>query len=171
MLKETGAKRVVSTCPECVRTLKIDYPDLVGPHDLEVLHLSELLAERSLTPRQQPTQRVTFQDPCNLGRHLGIYQPPRQILSELGYELVEMKRSKHASLCCGTGCWRACGQVSKSIQVDRLREAKSTGAAMLVTACIKCQIHFKCAQTDPILKDEIDIPIQDLTTLVAGAIR
>jgi Fe-S oxidoreductase len=57
--------------------------------------------------------------------------------------------------------------VSKNIQVERLKEAKATGADLLVTTCVKCQIHFKCAQDDPLLRDEIDIQIRDLTTLVA----
>jgi Fe-S oxidoreductase len=170
LLKDSGAKRVVSTCPECVRTLKIDYPALVEPHGIEVLHLTEILAQHPLSPTSPSARRVTYQDPCNLGRHLGIYQPPRQILADMGFELIEMGRTKNASVCCGTGCWRGCGQVSKSIQVDRLAEARSTGAELLVTTCLKCQIHFKCAQNDPILKDQIDIPIQDLTTLVADMI-
>ncbi len=170
MFKETGAKRIVSTCPECVRTLKIDYPDLVGPHGMEVLHLTEILGEYCLSPQSHSIRQVTYQDPCNLGRHLGIYQAPRQALSDMGYKLIEMERTKEASLCCGTSCWRACGQVSKHIQVERLSEAKSTGAEILVTACIKCQIHFRCAQNDPFLKDKIDIPIQDLTTLIAETI-
>jgi Fe-S oxidoreductase len=170
-LKQTGAKQIISTCPECVRTLKIDYPNFVEPHGMKVLHLTELLADHPLPQRQPTTLKVTYQDPCNLGRHLGIYQPPRQVLSDIGVELQEMERTKNASLCCGTSCWRACGQVSKNIQVERLKEARSTGAEILVTTCLKCQIHFKCAQNDPILKDHIDIPIQDLTTLVAEMIH
>jgi Fe-S oxidoreductase len=57
--------------------------------------------------------------------------------------------------------------VNKRIQIDRLQEAKSTGAEVLITACIKCQIHFQCAQKDPALGEEIQIPIQDLTTMIA----
>ena len=176
-LKARGAKRVVTTCPECTRTLKIDYPQLVGSHGIEILHLSELMAEAnlvnlaasqnqasSLTPHVTP---VTYQDPCHLGRHLGIYDAPRKVMTDLGLELREMERTRNTSLCCGTSCWRACGQVSKSIQVDRLREARATGAETLVTTCLKCQIHLKCAQEDPILGEQIDIQIRDLTTLVA----
>jgi Fe-S oxidoreductase len=88
-------------------------------------------------------------------------------MTDLGMELREMARTRNASLCCGTSCWRACGQVSKSIQVDRLKEAKATGAEVLVTTCLKCQIHFRCAQEDPILGEQIEIQIRDLTTLVA----
>lgn len=176
-LKAAGAKRVVTTCPECTRTLKIDYPQLVGAHGMEILHISELIADANmLDPSQNlshpsieknPVARVTYQDPCHLGRHLGVYDAPRKVMAALGFELREMERRRSTSVCCGTSCWRACGQVSKSIQVDRLREAKATGAALLVTSCLKCQIHFKCAQEDPILGEEIAIEIRDLTTLVA----
>ncbi len=176
-LKARGAKRVVTTCPECTRTLKIDYPQLVGSLGMEILHISELMAEANLVGQSQSMTPapgnsphapwVTYQDPCHLGRHLGIYEAPRKVMADLGFELREMARTRNASLCCGTSCWRACGQVSKSIQVDRLREAKATGAEVLVTTCLKCQIHFKCAQEDPILGEQIDIQIRDLTTLVA----
>ena len=171
-LKKSGAKRIITTCPECARTLKIDYPKFIADHGLEVLHLTEFLAsqELSLSTLNSPLPTITYQDPCNLGRHLGVYDEPRQIMEDLGLELVEMGRSRNAAICCGTSCWRSCGQVSKSIQVDRLREAKATGANTLVTACVKCQIHFKCAQNDPILGDEIDIEIRDLTTLVAESL-
>jgi heterodisulfide reductase subunit D len=168
-LRESGAKRIITTCPECARTLKIDYPQFIGDHGLEILHLTEFLAtqELSLSTSHSPLSTITYQDPCNLGRHLGIYDEPRQIMSDMGLDLVEMNRSRNAALCCGTSCWSACGQTSKSIQVERLKEAKATGAKTLVTSCLKCQIHFKCAQNDPILGDEIDIEIRDLTTLIA----
>jgi heterodisulfide reductase subunit D len=170
-LQASGAKRIVTACPECARTLKIDYPQFVGDHEMEVLHITEYLAESQnfilKDGGESPKYRVTYQDPCNLGRHLGVYDQPRQVLEKLGFELVEMDRTQNSSLCCGTSCWRACGQVSKAIQVERLKEAKATGAGQLVTACIKCQIHFKCAQNDPILGDEINIDIHDITTLVA----
>jgi Fe-S oxidoreductase len=61
--------------------------------------------------------------------------------------------------------------VNKRIQVDRLQEARSTGAEILITACIKCQIHFRCAQNDPVLEEEIQIPIQDLTTMIAKILK
>jgi len=168
-LKASGARRIVTTCPECARTLKLDYPEFVGDHGLEVLHLAQLLAEAGLElPPQAEDGLVTYQDPCRLGRHLGVYDAPRQVLADVGLELAEMPHHAATSLCCGTSCWRACGQVSKSIQVERLEEARATGAETLVTTCLKCQIHFKCAQNDPILGEQVGIRIQDLTTLVAG---
>ncbi len=172
LFRSSGAKRIVTTCPECARTLKLDYPQLVADHGLEVLHLTQLLAQSPNLPVSQSTnlpiyQSTTYQDPCRLGRHLGVYDAPRQVMDALGLDRVEMERSRHTSLCCGTIGWATCGQVSKNIQVERLKEAKSTGAELLVTACLKCQIHFKCAQDDPALADEIGIEIRDLTTLIA----
>jgi heterodisulfide reductase subunit D len=172
LLKATGARRVVTTCPECARTLKLDYPQFVGSHGLEVLHLVEILQFQPPTSNLQlPTSNLhlaaTYQDPCRLGRHLGVYDAPRQVMAGLGLDLVEMERTRNTSLCCGTSCWTSCGQVSKNIQVERLREARATGAELLVTACVKCQIHFRCAQDDPALRDEIGIEIRDLATLVA----
>jgi Fe-S oxidoreductase len=111
--------------------------------------------------------KATLQDACRLSRHLGVYEEPRALLRASGLELVEMERTHRSSLCCGTSCWTACGKVSKNIQVERLKEAKATGAELLVTTCIKCQIHFKCAQQDPTLQNDIAIPIQDLATVLA----
>lgn len=170
----TKAKRIVSTCPECVRTLKMDYPKYVGELGMEVLHLSEMLAQHGFSLPESTAHgtstKVTYQDPCRLGRHLGVYDAPRQIIQGIGCDLVEMEHNRTSSLCCGTSCWRACGQTSKSIQVERLKEAKATGAQTLVTSCMKCQIHLKCAQNDPILGEEIAIEVRDFTTLVAESL-
>jgi len=165
----SGAKRIVTTCPECARTLKIDYPNFIGEHDLKVMHLTELLAEAGLDLSNIAPDgaRVTYQDPCRLGRHLSVYDSPRKMISDLGFELVEMRRHAENSSCCGTTCWTNCGQVNKNIQLERLEEARATGAGLLVTACQKCQIHFKCAQNDPFIGEQLSIQIRDLTTLIA----
>ena len=166
MMKASGAKRIVTNCPECARTLKVDYPQWFGPHGMQVLHIAELLAQSGLT-FTAGGRRVTYQDPCRLGRHLGVYDAPRRVLAAAGFELVEMERTRAAAQCCGTTCWTNCGQVSRNIQVERLQEARATGAELLITACPKCQIHFKCAQRDPTLGEGIGIEIRDLATLVA----
>lgn len=174
-LKSTGAKRIVTTCPECAWTLKHTYPETIGDSGMEVLHLTELLADTDLleTLPDNPTienKPVTYQDPCRLGRFSGIYQAPRELIQGLGFEVKEMTHNRKSSLCCGTSCWTSCGRVNKKAQVERLEEAKSTGAELLITACIKCQIHLKCAQEDPVLGEDIQINIRDLTTLIAEKI-
>lgn len=171
-LRATGAKRIVTSCPECSRTLNLDYPKLVGPHGMEVLHLTQLLGQSAESGKLDfvadgSNLAVTYQDPCRLGHHQGVYNEPRALLSALGLKLIEMDRARKTSICCGTSCWASCGQVSKNIQVERLKEAKATGSDLLVTACVKCQIHFKCAQDDPTLKEKIDIKVRDITTLLA----
>jgi Fe-S oxidoreductase len=166
LLQASGAKRVVTTCAECARTLRTDYQ--LG---MEVLHLSELVAQSDWQPAGAGRGAVTYQDPCRLGRHLGIYEDPREVLARLGYELVEMPNNRGRAMCCGTSAWTHCGATAKEIQVDRLEEAKATGADRLVTACAKCQIHFRCAQDDPRVAESARIEIRDLTTLIAEAME
>jgi len=170
--RASKARQIITTCPECARTLGVDYPQRVGEHGMEVLHLTQFISRQLAASKiewgSEPKNGLaTYQDACRLGRHLGVYEEPRMLLRASGLELVEMERARRSSLCCGTSCWTACGQVSKNIQVERLREAKATGAELLITSCIKCQIHFKCAQQDPTLENDIAIPIRDLTTVLA----
>lgn len=175
-LKATGARQIVTACPECARTLKFDYPQRVEAHGMDVLHISEFMVTEAqtgklnFTPATQPVS-TTYQDPCRLGRHMGIYDQPRKLLKDLGYDVTEMENTRKAGLCCGTSCWTACGQTNKNIQVERLKQAKATGATLLVTACIKCQIHFRCAQLDSGLQQDIRMDIRDITTLAAGRLK
>ncbi|MDZ7379318.1 MAG: (Fe-S)-binding protein, partial [candidate division KSB1 bacterium] len=148
-IREAGAKMVVFTCAECYRTFKLDYPVLVGPLGFEVAHLSEYLAPQldALGQLQVPAKRVvTYQDPCRLGRHLGVYDAPRVVLRALqGLELREMTKHGETAVCCGTSAWMSCDRHSKAIQTARLTSARSVGADLMVTSCPKCYIHFTCA--------------------------
>jgi Fe-S oxidoreductase len=174
-IKETGAKKIVMTCPECYKTFKIDYPEYVDDLGFEVIHISEFLAELIDEGKIRfefggGARKITYQDPCRLGRHLGIYDEPREVIGNVpGIELVEMDRNRENAMCCGTSAWINCDRFSKQMQINRLKEAKSTGADMLVTACPKCQIHLKCAMSGelPVGKEEVEIEINDLSVLVA----
>lgn len=170
----SGAELLVTPCAECLRTWALDYPRLAGGRKLpRPVHLSELVAERlgDLPLRGNGGRRVTFQDPCRLGRHLGIYEAPRKVLGALpGVELAEMRRSGSRSLCCAGGTWSSCDRYAKRVQVDRLSEARGTGAEVLVTACPKCQIHFLCAMKDPKLGEQIQIEMRDVAEMVVGAL-
>lgn len=173
MIEGAGAKRVIVACPEGYSTLKVDYPAHFGKLPFEVVHLTEFLAEAveggALAFAGGGEQAVvTFQDPCRLGRHMGIYDAPRKILAALpGVELVEMPRSRQRAICCGVGGFQNCTSFSKAIQANRLKEARSTGADTLVTACPKCEIHLKCAMNDPVLAEEVGLRIVDLAALAA----
>jgi Fe-S oxidoreductase len=173
-IKRSGAKTVVVSCAECARTLRMDYQDHFGTLDFKVLHLTELLAEKIDAGQFSPrglSRKVTYQDPCRLGRHLGVYDAPRKVMASIpGVELVEMPKSGKDSVCCGTSAWTHCDVHAKQIQTDRLKSASETGAEVLVTTCPKCAIHFKCAQSDNGMSMDVPIQIQDLEVLVAEAL-
>jgi Fe-S oxidoreductase len=174
LVAESGAKVLVASCAECLRTWKLDYQPLFEGPAPQILHISEFLVERLDELKFKPNgeRRVTFQDPCRLGRHLGIYKAPRQALAAVpGFEVAEMRRSGPAAMCCAGGTWSNCDRFAKKIQVDRLREARATGAAVLATACPKCQVHFRCAMKDPELDAEIGIEMRDVAELVAEALQ
>jgi Fe-S oxidoreductase len=172
LVADSGAKLLVSGCAECVRTWRKDYtPFLKAP--VQILHISELVAEHldEIAFAGNGTLRVTYQDPCRLGRHLGVFDPPRQVLEAIpGIELEEMARSGPRAICCAGGPWSSCDRYAKQIQVARLREARATAAEVMVTSCPKCQVHFRCAMQDPKLADEITIEMRDLAELVADAL-
>ncbi len=176
-IKQRGVKRIVSSCPECVRTLSLDYPQ-VERLGVKVLHTSQLLAELAsegrLKFKETAERTVTYQDPCRLGRHLGVFEEPRALLAAVpGLKLAEMADSKGESTCCGgpTG-WINCGALARQIQIARLAEAQATGASSLVTACPKCQIHLTCGMLGK-LPEGVAAPsleITDLSVLLADAL-
>lgn len=148
-LQNAGVKRVVFLCPECLRTFKIDYPAIVGETGLDLVHITEFLVKNGFKPNGDAKGRkriVTFQDPCRLGRHLWVFEEPRQVLAGLqDVEMREMAHNRERALCCGGTSWLECGAAVKLLQERRLDEAMQTGADTLVTACSKCEIHLKCA--------------------------
>jgi len=173
LVAKSGATTLVVSCAECLRTWKSDYEPFFQSKPPRLVHFTELLAERlpELKLKGDGKRTVTYQDPCRLGRHLGIYDAPRQVMAALpGVELAEMPRSGSRATCCAGGTWSHCDRFAKKIQVGRLREARATGAEVMVTACPKCQIHFDCAMKDPHLGDELGIQLRDVAELVADAL-
>ena len=175
MIKKAGVKKIVFSCAECYRTFKEDYPKYVEL-DCELQHISELLSDRMDKDGlglREVKKKVTYHDPCRLGRHLGVYEAPRDVLKAIpGMELVEMSRNREESLCCGTSAFTNCDVYSKQIRVERLLEAKSTGAEVLITSCPKCQIHFKCAMVSKgkAKGPDVEIPVMDWAEFVASAL-
>lgn len=146
-IEASGAERVVTSCAGCFRTLKIDYPQIVGKLPFEVLHITELLKEL-ISEKKLNTERfkktVTWHDPCHLGRHAKVYEAPREVVAAYA-PLVEMEWNKEYSHCCGAGggfrkSWR---DLSIAITQERIQEAKEVGAEVLVTCCPFCTFNFK----------------------------
>ena len=168
VIAESGARRVIFTCPECYNAFRSDYPRYVGALPFETIHLTELLAEHlDDLELGELAETVTYHDPCRLGRYQGLYDEPREVIQAAGVELVEMRKNRAQALCCGSTGWVNCGQCAKGIQIKRLRQAQVTGAERMITACPKCRIHLSCALKDA--GDEIAIELEDLTSLLARA--
>jgi Fe-S oxidoreductase len=176
-IRASGASTIVTACAECFRTLKMDYPGTLGTNEWKVQHISEFIAEKvesgelargsSAAAQGNGKPVVTYQDPCRLGRHAGVYDAPRQVMDEIDLDLVEMERSGEGALCCGVSAWINCDLTSKKIQAARLTSAKETGAELLLTSCPKCLIHFKCALQDEALAERANIEIRDLSVVAA----
>jgi heterodisulfide reductase subunit D len=145
-----NVRKIITSCPECYYTLKVDWPKFLGDTGIQVFHLTEAIGPlvRSGNLRLgKLCKRVTYHDPCALGRCSGLYDEPRSVLRAVaGLELAEMEQSREKSLCCGASPWVHCGAVNQQVQERLLAQAEATGAGLLVTACPKCQIHLRCAQ-------------------------
>jgi heterodisulfide reductase subunit D len=173
-IKETGAKKVVATCPGCYMALKSDYPEITGKAlDFEVYHMSEFLADlvdRGALEFKRVDKRVTYHDPCHLGRYSKIYDQPRKVIEAIpGIELREMKRNRADSACCGSGIVVAptFPKLSLSIGEKRILEAKETGAETIVTTCPSCVTQLKLAAR----RTRAQIEVVDLVDLVGKAMK
>jgi heterodisulfide reductase subunit D len=175
LIKETGAKSIVTACAECYKTLKQDYPRFHSAFKYEVLHISELFSKKAGGMKLALGNGgglATYHDACRLGRFAGVFEEPRSIINSIeGLKLKEMERSRKAALCCGSVAWTNCGSTNKEVQIDRLREAKRTGADFLVTTCPKCQIHFKCAMEGEDRGKDFAIEMVDLACLLDRAMK
>ena len=171
-LKKYRVKKIVTACPHCFNCLKNEYPQFGG--DFEVIHHSEFIAEliRSgkLKLSQKVNKKVTYHDPCYLGRHNDIYEPPRKILAQLpGTELVEMQRRRNKSFCCGGGGGRMwMEEATPRMNEVRTEEAIRTKAEVIATACPFCLQMFddaiKTKQAEETLR------VMDLAELVSEAL-
>jgi heterodisulfide reductase subunit D len=151
MISKSGAKKILVTCAGCLKTLREDYNQRFGLDMPEVLHVVEYLqtfvttGKLKLKPPER-TQRVTWHDPCHLGRALGVYEEPREIIKAIpGLELVEMNTNREAAMCCGSGGGLRSydSGLAKRIAADRMKDAESTGAEILATACPFCEHNLK----------------------------
>jgi Fe-S oxidoreductase len=173
-IKKSGAKKIIFSCPEGYRTFKVDYPKYFNS-DFEVTHITEIISEGISNEKinfKNSKGTVTYQVPCRLGRHLGIYDEPRKAIAAVpGLDLHEMARSRNRAICCGVSAWMNCSTYSKSIQRARLKEAKQTKAHKLVLACPKCEIHFQCAMSDEKAGNVEKIETVQLVTLLADLLE
>ncbi|NPA92928.1 MAG: 4Fe-4S dicluster domain-containing protein [Chloroflexi bacterium] len=170
MLNEIKPKRIITTCPHGFHTLKNEYPQFGGEYD--VVHHSqfveELLKEGKIKIDKDGLEKITFHDPCYLGRHNNEYDAPRFVLEQVGASLVEMEHSKNKSFCCGAGgaqIWKE--EEGKRINLTRYAEAQATGAETVAVACPFCMIMLNDASKEagegaPAVKDIVEIVAEHL---------
>ena len=166
---ESGVKKIVVASPHCFHTFKNEYPEFKV--NFEVLHitqyLGQLIKEGRLKITGEYKKKVTYHDPCYLGRHNGIYDEPREILQKIpGLELKEMADARESSLCCGMGGGRIWMETAKNERFSdiRLKQAQDTGAEILATACPYCITQFEDSRMS--LADSSVIQIKDITEIL-----
>ena len=170
---DQGVKKILVSSPHCYHTFKNEYPEF-NVH-FEVVHISEYLQELFNTGRLQPVreyeQKITYHDPCYLGRHNGIYDQPRNVLKQVpGAQFSEMAENRQNSFCCGGGGGRIWMETPKGERFSdlRLQHAVATGATTLVTACPYCLTNFTDSSLG--LEDGKQIAIKDITEVIAEII-
>ena len=168
-------KKIVTACPHCFNTLKNEYPELGGIY--EVIHhtqlIQELINQGKLGIEGSQTykgKKITFHDPCYLGRANDIYEAPRQLIEKLDAELIEMKRCKTNGLCCGAGgaqMFKESEKGTKEINVERTEDALETAAHVIATGCPFCNTMM----TDGVknFNKEQDVQVLDIAELIANA--
>jgi Fe-S oxidoreductase/nitrate reductase gamma subunit len=178
MLNGMGVRKIIAQCPHCFNTLKNEYPQLGGNY--EVIHhtqLLESLIESGQLDVSQATleERITYHDSCYLGRHNDVYLAPRKVVGSIkGIEIVEMPRNGTTGMCCGAGGARMWMEESIGTKVndERAREAISTGASRVATACPFCYIMLddgvKAAGVEDTEVKVADIAIHLLDAIEAG---
>jgi Fe-S oxidoreductase len=144
-LNAAGARKIVASCPHCFNTIANEYPQLGGSY--EVIHHTQLLArlvsEGLLKPVSRVDEKLTYHDPCFLGRHNRVFTPPREILEQVpGVEAVEMHRCKERGFCCGAGGARMWMEerIGKRINTERIDEALALEPDTISTACPFCLV-------------------------------
>ncbi len=167
-------KKVVTACPHCFNTMRNEYPDLGGKY--EVMHhtqfLGQLVEEGKITLEggKFKGKRITYHDPCYLGRANNVYEAPRDLIKKLDAELVEMKNCKKKGLCCGAGgaqMFKEPEKGDKDVNIERTEQALETKPDIIAAACPFCNTMM----TDGVKNKEKEatITVQDIAELIANA--
>jgi len=175
--KNKGAKTLFTACAGCYRTWKKDYPELLSEElPFEVKHITEILIDL-LNNNQIPFKKeegeivkVTYHDPCHLGRHMNLYDIPREVITKIpGIELTEMKRSRNNAWCCGAGggVKSQFPDLSLRISKERIQEAIETNAKVLLTSCPFCIGNLNDSLEQMEYKVQGKIKVMDILDFIA----
>ena len=166
-------KKIVTACPHCFNTIKNEYPSLGGQY--EVVHHTQFLkslldsGRLSIQGGQFKGKRITFHDPCYLGRANNIYEAPRELIKKLDAELVEMKNCRKKGLCCGAGgaqMFKDAEPGKKEINIERTEQALQTKPDIIAAGCPFCNTMMSDGVKN---KAEAAVAVQDIAELIAKA--
>jgi Fe-S oxidoreductase len=176
-LNEAAPKTIVASCPHCFNTISREYPQLGGNY--EVIHHTQLLArlveQGKLTPTERIEEKLTYHDPCFLGRHNRVFTPPREILEAVpGVKAEEMHRCKERGFCCGAGGARMWMEerIGKRINTERIEEALALNPDTISTACPYCLVMLGDAVNEKKAKGEAKetVEVVDVAQLLARSV-
>jgi heterodisulfide reductase subunit D len=174
VMNSYGVKKIVTACPHCFNTLKNEYPELGGNY--EVMHHTQLLQQLINDGRLKieegvfKGQKITFHDPCYLGRGNGVYEAPRNLIASLDVELNEMKRSRAKGFCCGAGgaqMFKEPENGNRDVNIERTEEALSLNPKIIAVGCPFCMTMM----TDGVkhFNKEAEVKVLDVAELIARA--
>lgn len=167
-------KKIVTTCPHCFNTLKNEYPELGGNY--EVVHHTQFIngllndGKLAIQGGAFKGKKITYHDPCYLGRANGVYEAPREVIQKLDIELTEMRRCKSNGLCCGAGgaqMFKEAEKGNKEINIERTEEALEVKPVVIAAGCPFCNTMM----TDGVknFEKENEIEVLDIAEMVAQA--
>jgi heterodisulfide reductase subunit D len=173
-IKDSGAKRVVTACAGCYNALTNLYPNVLGvkpPEGVEIQHFAQFIAKKKdLKLRLEKSMTATYHDPCSLGRHSKVYDPPREVLRSIeGLKLVEMSPNRDRALCCGGGggLWSVDPNMAMEVAASKFqRSVLPSKAEVLVSGCPTCFINFRFT----FLKRKLQVQVMDLAEIVNMAL-
>ncbi|MFW9807025.1 MAG: (Fe-S)-binding protein [Candidatus Thorarchaeota archaeon] len=170
-LQDRGVKEIITPCPSCFRAFDEEYPHLLGLEEfpIKVRHTSEILleiVEKKKLKLNPIEKRITYHDPCEIGRYRDIYDPPRKVLDAIpGLEFVEMSRNRENAFCCGGGggCKIMYPDNSQKVSDERIGDFKETNAELLSTICPACEMNL----THGMYEADIDARVLDIAEILA----
>jgi Fe-S oxidoreductase len=169
-----GVKKVVVTCPHCFTTIGRDYKQ--QGFELQMVHHTQLLNQlvkegklKPIAPPKEDAKKLTYHDPCYLGRHNQIYEPPRELLESAGVEVNEMPRNKERSFCCGAGGGRMWMEekIGERINLNRVDEAIATGAQEVAVGCPFCRVMV----SDGMVAKQSSVEVLDVAQIMLRSVK
>lgn len=173
-IRAKGVKTVLTSCAGCYKVLSQEYPKILGEIPFKVVHITQfldkLVKEGYIKLKRSKYAKVTYHDPCEIGRYAGIYEEPRNVIQSIPYlKLVEMEKNRENSWCCGGGGSVNIVHTQSALSVSELRikHAEETGAKTLVTACPSCVQMLELASK----RTRSGITVMDIASLVLESLK